>query len=394
MKNKDLKKYLLRGFVSAFLIILSFVLIASNISAIGLGPGGYETTFSPGASQKFDFTALNNGKNPVTYNVYVKGELKDDITCSPNSLSLKGGAMGGFSCTLIMPNSLEPGPHKAAIGIIESAPSGGVGQISVLSAVEARLTVNVPYPGFYVSIKLSANNTEINKPTNIQVKVKNLGKDNITTQIPIEIMSGEEIVGNAMTDEKFIESMKEETFNVVWVANVANAGKYTAVANLVHEDKTFNASTSFMVGDLIINIINLTSEIYPGEIGKFNLTLQNMWSEPVDSNVEIDVLKNNTLLGSKNDTLSMKGFEKKDFKIFWDTPLQETGVYQAKVKLKYGGKEKESLFDFEVKNREEGKKMGMAAVFGLAAILVIIILAVLFLIMRRITKKSRKKLKK
>ena len=358
-----------------------------------MGPGKYETTFAPGESQTFTFSALNNADTPNTYKVYVKGELAEYITCSPESISLKARETSRFSCTIIMPSYLEPGAHQTSIGIIESVP-GSVGQIAVLSAVESRLTVNVPYPDFYVTIGLSVNNTKINEPTNIKVSVKNLGKESATIKVPIKIMSGEEVIGNVITEEKVIGAMKEETFNVEWTANVANAGKYTAVASLAHEDKTFSASTSFLVGDLIMNIVNLTSEMYAGEIGRFDLRLQNLWSEPVNFDVEIEVLKDSISLGSKKETFDINGFEEKDFKIFWDTPLTEAGNYQAKVKLKYGDKEKESLFDFEVKNRKGGKTIGMMAVFGLAAILVIIILAVLFFIKSRIGKKSRRKLKK
>jgi len=393
MKNKNLKQYLPLFLVSVFLITSSFVLILSNVSAIGLGPGKYEVDFSSGTSQILSFTVLNNADTPNSYRVYTKGELGEDITCSPDFVSLKARETGRFSCTLKMPNYLEPGPHRALIGIIESVP-GNVGQIAVLSAVESRLTVNVPYPDFYVTIALSVNNTKINEPTNIQVKVKNWGKEDVTSKIPIKIMSGEDIVGNVITNEKFIESMKEETFNVEWVANVANAGKYNAVANLVHDDKTFNASKSFLVGDLIVDIVNLTSDIYPGEIGKFNLILQSMWSEPVDVDVEIEVLKDNVSLGSKKEKFSINGFEEKNLKIFWDTPLQEVGVYQAKVNLNYANKEKESLFNFEVKKREEVKKLTPIVLFSFIAILIIMVFVIFFFIRKGITKKSRKKPKK
>jgi len=393
MKSKNLKKNLISFIVPIFLIIFCFIFIISNVSAIGMGPGKYAIDFSPGASQTLGYTALNNGDTPITYNTYVKGELAEYITCSPKSISLKAQERSGFSCIINMPSYLEPGPHQASIGIIESVPES-VGQIAVLSAVESHLTVNVPYPNFYVAIEISVNNTKINQPTKIRVKVKNWGKESVNIQVPIQIMFGKDVVGNVMTDTKFIETMKEETFNVDWVANVAGAGKYNAVANLVHDDKTFTASTSFLVGDLIINIVNLTSEMYPGEIGKFDLILQNMWSEPVDFNVGVEVLKENISLGSKTEKFSITGFEEKDFKIFWDTPLQEAGNYQARVKLKYNNTEKESLFNFEVKNREESKLGGIVVVIGLVIILILIILAVLFFIRKEIIKKNRKKQKK
>jgi len=394
MKTKNPKKYLISFLIPAFLIIFSFVLVLSNVSAIGFGPGKYEIVFSPGESQTLGFTALNNADTPIVYNVYTKGELAEYITCSSSSLSLKARETARFSCILNMPESLGPGPHLASVGIIESAPSSSVGQIAVLSAVESRLTINVPYPNFYISLGLSVNNTNINEPASIQVKAKNLGGDNITIQIPIEIMFGEEVVGNVMTEEKFIESMKEETFDVEWVADVANAGKYDAVASLVRDGETFSASKSFLVGDLIVNIINLTSEIYPKEIGAFNLSLQNMWSESVDVDVEIEVLKDNVSLGLKKEAISIEGFKEKSFKIFWDTPLQEIGVYQAKVHIYYGDKEKEALFDFEVKNREETKKSNKVVISILVAIGVIIVLVVLFFVAKGIMKKGRKKLKK
>jgi len=393
MKNKNLKKNLISLIVPIFLIVFCFIFVISNVSAIGMGPGKYAVDFSPGASQTLGYTALNNGDTPATYNTYVKGELAEYITCSPKSISLKAQERSGFSCIINMPSYLEPGPHQASVGIIESSPEN-VGQIAVLSAVESHLTVNVPYPDFYVAMEISVNNTKINEPTKINVKVKNWGKESANMQIPIQIMSGKEVVGNVMTDTKFIETMKEETFNIDWVANVADAGKYTAIANLVYNDKTFTASTSFLIGDLIINIVNLTSEMYPGEIGKFDLILQSMWSEPVDVNVGIEVLKDNISLGSKTEKFSINGFEEKDFKIFWDTPLQEAGKYQAKVKLNYNNTEKESLFNFEIKNRGESKIGIMAVVVGLVIIFVLIILAVLFFIRKGIMKKNRKKQKK
>jgi len=387
----QVKNYSILLILIVSLALFSFFFSISNISAIGLGPGRYSTDFSSGASQKFDFIAVNSLDKSVVFKVYVKGELKDYVTCDTESIPLNAKERKSFSCTIKMPSYLEPGPHQALIGVIESAPEGSAGQISVLSAIESRLIVNAPYPGFYVAIQISANNTKINEPASITVKVKNWGQNDATIKVPVDIMSGDKVVGTVTTDEKFIETMQEETFNVNWVANVADSGKYIAVANLVQDNQKFNASTSFLVGDLVMNIVNFTSEMYKGEIGKFDMKLQNMWSEPVSFDLEISILKDDKSIGSKKDKFDINGFEEKDFKIFWDTPLQESGNYKANVTLKYNGKESSSLFDFKVRSREASDKKNIIVISVIILIAVIIVGVILFNLNKFLKNMGRRK---
>jgi hypothetical protein len=344
--------------IKTLIFFLAITLPFQFISAIGIGPGSTNIDFSPGLTQDLTFVALNNGGYDMVYNIYTAGELAPYINCSEKSLTMEVGDKKYFSCKLSLPDQLSPGAHIGKVGIVEYK-GKQAGQVSVLAAVESRITVSVSYPDFYLALSISADNVKINEKETFNVTVKNWGKDNVTLKIPIQILSSEgQIVSTAITNEETIAPLKETKLFADWTANVPS-GKYTAFADY----QGFNASKEFLVGDFLINIVNFTTDVTEGELGKFELSLQSMWPEPITFKSKIEVLDGlGNSMGVKDDEFIIRSWESGLFKILWENPLNASNDYTAKVTVLYGNKTAEKNFNFEVKKKSaissiDGNKM-------------------------------------
>lgn len=379
-------------------IVFLILLFASSfplVSALGIGPGYVGIDFSPGITRDMTFVAINNGAEDMIYKVYASGEISQYITCSDQFIDLDVGEKQYFTCTITLPSALAPGANEGRIGIIESK-SVAEGQISVLSAVESRIVVNVPYPDFYLAMTLYANNVKINEKETFKVKVKNWGKDAVTLKIPISVISSDgKVMATATTNQATIEPLREAELTADWIANIPSA-KYTALADY----QGFNSSADFFVGDYLINIMNLSADINKGELGKFDLYLQSMWPDPITFKSEIevfDILGNSQ--GVKEDELIIRSWESGAFKILWDKPINESGEYTANVTISYGNKTSQEDFKFRVKDKSIASSMDKdkLVIYGLSAVVFVLVVVILwkFLILPKILlRKGNIKIKK
>lgn len=365
---------------SVLALLLLLVYGISLVSAIGIGPGKVPIDFVPNLQQDMSFVALNNGDTDITYKIYTSGDLGKYINCSVPSLFLKVGESKHFICTIKLPNELPPGSNEGRVGIVE-AKDVKLGQVSVLSAVESRIIVSVAYPDFYLAMSIDAQNIKKNEEELFKVHVKNWGKENVTLAAPIKILDANgKFVAQVLTTEEDIPKLGEADLYAAWKANV-DSGKYTALAYY----NEFNASKDFLVGEYLINIINLTSDITEGEIGKFELNLQSMWPEAITFNSELEVFDNNhTSLGSKTDEFIIRQWQEGMFKILWDKPISPAGTYNAHVKITYGNKTTEKNFDFQVKKKPVVQMISdnKTLVYSLIGIILLLLIFIIYKVIR------------
>jgi hypothetical protein len=314
----------------SILIIAAILVIATLypglVSAVGVGPGKVDISFSPNFHSTINFVALNNGDTIKEYRIYVTGELSKYVECDHTIITVQPRERYGFSCEIKLPSDLSPGVHNAMVGVIENVPPDSEGGIIVLSAVESRINVNVAYPAFYLAMTLQANNTKVNDYSYMLLDVRNWGKENVSLAVPIEIYNDKnEKVGSTITIEKNIESLKSATFKPKWLANVP-MGKYTAIAKYSYGSQVFNASANFLVGDLYVNILNFTSNIPLNEIGRFDLLLESMWPEPINFETTVVVFNSsNDIIGTKKNNFTIGPWGSSNFNIFWDIPIAQPG---------------------------------------------------------------------
>jgi len=390
-------KKVLNYVLFSFFVFILLSLNLPNISAIAIGPGKIEIIFSPGLSQKLDFVVQSNSAGTRGFDIYIKditdgGELVKYIQCDQSTLKLKTGEWAGFSCNITLPNYMMPGPHEVRVGFREQ-PVSTASTISVLTGVESRIIINVAYDGFYPKLGISVNNTKRNENVNFIVTVKNWGNKGGTASADIDIYSSSwEKVGSTKTDSKFIDSMQSDSLYANWLANV-EPGKYTAIAKTFVDGININASTQFLVGDLLLNILNLNSDITADEIGKFETTIESLWPEQINFDLNIEVFDiNGKSMGSRKDSFVINSWGTKTFTTIWDNKIPTAGNYTANVSAIYNGKITSKIFEFSVKEKSKTLNKNQLILIILIIIMAIIIitLIVMLLIFMHMTKKNKK----
>jgi len=399
MKIKSEKKgfYPVAGFI--VLVFLMSIICSVQVSAIGIGPGKTDITFSPGLVQKIDFIVQGTG-GVANYDIYIKdksdgGALESMVKCDKSTIILQGGEWGEFSCTITLPSYMTPGSHEVRVGFIEKKSSAvTTGTISVLAAVESRIAISVPYDGFYPKLGIYVNNTKKNENANFLVTVKNWGNKAGTASADVDVYNeNNEKVGSVKTDAKFVDTMQSDSLSAQWLANV-DPGKYRATARtLVGSNEEINATTTFIVGDLLLNIVNLSSDITADEIGKFTTVVESLWPEQINFELGIQVLNaDGTSIGSRKDTFVIGAWGSKAFDTIWDNKISQPGNYKANITLVYNGKTTNGLFDFAVKEKAKTliPTQSIPQMIIWILIIIILLLAVMFVALLLMGRKKSK----
>jgi hypothetical protein len=370
------------------------ILSLSFISAIAIGPGRKSYNFEPGFSETIQFVTRNDKDSRLE--VYTSGVVGKYIQCLDKYLDVKSGQFQHFSCVISFPDSMTPGLHEGRVGVREALPEDSEGMIAVRTAVESIISVMVQYDGFYVQISLSADNVPAGNITTIRTIVTNWGDKTINLSLPTTIYSeGGEKVGEVRTNEKTISSLGKETLEAKWVADVS-PGSYDLYTEYNHEGEVFNATGTFKVGDLKINLLGLNSSIYSREIGYFDLELESIWSESLNFDVTIVVEQKGSEIGEKTmKSQTIPAWGSGIVRFYWDIPL-DNGDYTANVKISYSGKEETGSYDFKVSDKEKEVSEGLNQFILISAIVILVCVVIFFVIQKSFFKKKitvKKKLK-
>ncbi len=339
-----------RGLVVVLSVLLALGMFSQLVQGIGVTPGRKTIDFEPGISQEVTFTIINSDHKEFNALVYTEGDLKDYVTLEKNLVEFKEYENSKpFTYTVRLPESLEdPGEHWAKIVVMEMPPGMEAEEIKgqfviATTAVLHQLLVKVPYPGKYAEADLIVNEAQPQEMVNFFVKVLNIGtQDIVSARATIEIRGPtNEVIDTIETEDVPIKSKERKDLAASWKAEV-NPGVYHAVAVLSYDGKTARAEKNFYVGNLLIEVKDVTVRGFKlGGVARFNILVESKWNEKIE-NVYAEMVitdsKGDTMASVKSASVDVEPLKEETLLAYWDTEGVEKGVYDAKVILHYAGK--------------------------------------------------------
>ena len=335
-----------------------FIVLASNVHALGVSPAVTDVQYKPGEKETRYIKIWNSEKKAFKAYIYVEGEMNDSIilhdsvvTFSPEEEYKK------IEFDLVMPDKIEkPGTHTTKIIVMElpSEASGGGSVINSLLSVAHRLNIEVPYPGKYAEASLDISPMNSNETGKFKVEVTNLGKEPLeNVYVEIEILSPtNERIDLLKTSEKSISPGQWERFIVNWVANV-NSGYYHAVATVTYDkDKKIRLEKNFGVGDMLIDIVDVTTSSYEyGGVVKFDILVENKWNNLIkDVYPEVFIENSNGELvdSVKGASVDVRALSRQTLNAYWEMLGVQPGSYGGRVVINYADKKTEKKIMMEI----------------------------------------------
>jgi len=398
MKNKIL-------FILAGLLI---VLTLQNISAIGITPGRTTLDFEPNLNKEVSFSIINSEHKAMSVLLYAKGELKEYIKLSQESVVFSSQEDSKFSTyTVALPKELEPGLHTVeivALEVPEDAELDGT-VIGATVAVVTQLYVYVPYPGKYLDLDLNILEANPGYSTMFFVPVTSRGKLNIEkAKAVIKIYSGADQIDELETEEIGVLVGERKELVGTWDTNV-DIGRYKAKVVLTYDGKEATIEKEFNVGEAKLEIEAITVKDFTlGEIAKFNIVVRNKWEGEIkNSYVQMIVygLEKNILADFKSPSYDVPALSRTEMVSYWDTEGIKKGTYDGKLILKYEEKRDEKNVKIKVDDYsievigftgrvivEKQERFNLNNLLIIAVVFLILANIVWFLIVKRLKKKK------
>jgi len=376
-----------------YFVFVMFILIELGefSSALGITPGASGADYVAGGKESFTFTIINSEKTAQEVEIDLQGELasnmavdKDIIEFAANEEEKK------VTVTLIMPPSMPPGLHKGQLVATQkkSVKSSGQATIGAAVAVAADISFFVPYPGKYVEGKLEVSGNEERKQ--FRIPIINRGKETInkvSALIVVYDKNQNEIV-RLNTNEISMNPGDLREISALWNVNVSK-GKYLAKAVLNYDGEEVLLEKEFEVGELELELLDLfVKDFTLGGVAKFNLLVQNKWSEPIlDTYAQMKVfdVAFNELADVKSALYNIPAGEKTTMVYYWDTKDMKEGTYEANVLLHYAGKKTQQDVKLQI-GKDSIEVIGLGRVIGsegkgLGSTTTILVIIIVFLVL-------------
>ncbi len=393
-----------------FAICIVFVLlIIGNVSALGVTPARTTLDFSPGLKKSVSFSVINSEKKEVNILVAVQGSLKDNIVLSQKAFSMsKDDESRQMSYDISLPDKMEPGLHTGEIVVLQLPEESGLSEASVGAAlaVITQVYVYVPYPGKYADASFNIINANSGEDATFIIPVISRGEfDLASVRANIDVYNKlNEKVASFDTDTVSIESGKRKEIVYKWKADVP-VGTYRAVATLIYDGETLNLEKEFNIGNQELDLISVNvNDFSLGDIAKFEMLVENKWSEPLsEAYIQTQVFndKQEIMADFKSSTYDISALTKKIMVSYWDTAGVKTGTYNAKMILKYAGKTNEKNVQMKVGDSSieviglgyvisegsSGSSNSLVTILVIAIVVLILINLLWFFILRKRLKK-------
>jgi hypothetical protein len=300
-----------------FFAVLVF-LCGGVVAVSGVVPGSYEIDFEPGYSGEFVFDFVLD----VDADLYVEGDLARYVKLDRDRVSGREEAVAILN---LPPEIKSPGVNYIFIG----ARGEGVD-------VRGAIKVVVPYPEKYVELELNAPNVNAGEIVDVGLRMFNLGKQDVNVTPVVEIYSAGERVEIFEGRSGAIGVSGILDFNVPFDSSNYSAGDYVAVALVDYGDEVARVENVFRLGEFAVRILNYTDEFVEGEIGRFEIEVENLWDYGMDE-VYAEVRIIGSGVGFDSSIVKLGGWEKRVLVAAFDGSSFVGGEVDAKIILHYDG---------------------------------------------------------
>ena len=389
-KEKSLgQTAIVRLFVFSFIFILLSITVKAGATSIGVFPAvkNFDDTNSIITTTVY---VRNSGSEDYEVSVSISGELADFATLSKNAFESKAQTDTPIECKIdTSKTKLSYGPSSLFINFLASpkTQSGAPKeQITALPAVTARITINVPYPGKYLDLRLSSISTATEGFIEPTLLYSNMGEEKIeqlSCQATILDDTNNKIMAEMQRSNIIKRSSGELAFKLQGEFKSGNYPLYI-LCDFDGEKKIFEEN---------VNITGRAVEVISARIedGMYNVTIKNRGRAKysiVYAKVKLVDENNNEIASfstvphelTESETINLEGFS--------GFEPEELNVTKGKIilELNYDSFQSEHEFSYvpQLKDFSESQKIAENSVWFIVFIVAVLLIA--FLIVRSIAK--------
>jgi len=346
-----------RMFILFSILVL---LIVPSILALGITPARTTIDFEPGLQKSVSVSIINSEQKDMDLVAYVQGELNQSILLKENEFSISASEESKqFSYDIVLPSVLNPGLHKAEVVVLNLPKKLGSGDAFIGTAVGVvtQIYVHVPYPGKYAEASLNIVNAVQDGEAIIVIPVISRGElDLVSVKANVDIYNKlNEKVASFNTQEIAVNSGEREEIVYKWKANVP-VGTYRAVVTLIYDGETLQLEKQFNVGSAVLELQQIeVNDFSLGEIAKFEMIIENKWSEPITgayAQTNVFNEEGKVMADFKSPTYDINALSKTVMTSYWDTAGIKEGTYDTSIYLRYGEKSSQQDLKLEVLENE------------------------------------------
>lgn len=341
--------------------LLVLILSLYMVSSLGITPGRTTLRYEPGVSQTVRFSVINSEGDDAQFIVLVQGELNQSIAFSDVSFTLSAQEPEKvLEYVFTAPRDLSPGTHASEIVVVKipKKEASGATFVGAAVGVTTQLRVVVPYPGKYAEADLQvAGPAEDGGVTFILPVVSRGDLDLAHVRAHLDIYTSlNEKVHTLSTSDIPLTSGSRGELVATWNAQGVPSGSYRVVATVLYDEQTLRVEKTFELGTRLLELQGVEVRDFSlGEIAKFELLVENKWSQPV-SGVYADMMvyngEHNVIANFKSAPYDISALEKNLLVMFWDTEGVREGRYDASVFLNYGAYSNRQDFALDVSSHE------------------------------------------
>jgi hypothetical protein len=393
------------------IIVLLVVILMNSVFALGVSPVRKAFNYAPGTISG-SIELSNNQNQDVDIIIYASGEYKDIISFDKRIINFESGDNSEeINYKLTLSQGMDPGRHDIIVNI-DTVNAGLESDITAKNTILAHVYIDVPYPGKYIDSKFNIDSKNTGETTAFTISLFSRGSqqvDDISGTVIIKGPTNEEIT---RIDTNSISLAPEKSGKIVatWVANV-NPGLYYVEAIINYAGKQIVERNTFVIGEKTLNIKDVLIENFRlGNIAKIDVIAESTWNKDIkDVYAEVDVIDEKGLTVSTVETLTqdITPLGRAILSGYWDTKGLTIGNYDINVKLFYGDKISEKLFQTiinmdsihiedslliagQVTGVDTGKGTSTLTLLIIAVLVLIIINVFWFTVLKKIQKKIKK----
>jgi hypothetical protein len=318
-----------------FFFLFGLYVSSPDVAAFGVSPGKLIVNYTPNEEIDVSFYTYNGDVAPMyvrmrrgtgDLNQYVLCDLEDELHEVPPEMGYY------FSCTMTLPDGLEPGPHVARHGIVLVKP-GEESTIKVEQVVLTRVEVTVPYPRKYIEVEWNFPDVLEGQNVPYTISLKSLGTEEIfdaVIMVDVDNHAGEQVLsttfdpfGLVTNEEKIVESTLSTSSLPGGIYNLTITANYDGLVDKYDEQ--------LVLGNKMLYISSFPeATLLIGEISKLQFNVKSNWVEDIQGYADVVLQKDGIDVHNvQTDTQTISPAKEATLSAFVES--DEGGMYDAVV---------------------------------------------------------------
>jgi len=308
-----------------------FVLLPAIPSAAGIGIAPSSVELKPGVPVDTVVSVVNAEGLSARFSARLDGELAQYMNLSPARFELAPDVPEyGIRVQAHVPPTLPSGPHMGRLVVTQLPPEGGLGgSLTAGVVLIAVFEAFIPYEGDHADGFLYVRAPGAKREAAIALTIRNRGTTDLDVETTIEVYDHlSRLLDTLRPAPVHVPTGAFGLQEAPWAPS--DAGPFATRAVVRYAGKSFTLAQAFETGtpSLELRAIN-ASAFQLGKLARLTLTVQSLWSAPLDGvGAALTFAKDGeTVSTASTNTLALDPLAEGRLDAYWDTAGLAPGDY-------------------------------------------------------------------